>query len=84
MSGQHTGGESEDRPLRHRFAIWQDGVKVAGGEAPDYQTALREGQHYAMMYAQDAPVRLTVNAIYPRKRRAAIALASPSRENSGE
>lgn len=41
---------------RWRFRIIQDGQPVAGGDAPDRKTAMREMIHYAMVYGQDGPV----------------------------
>jgi hypothetical protein len=37
-----------------RFKVEQDGMEVAGGYAPDEETARREALHYAMMYAGDS------------------------------
>lgn len=48
------------------FSIWQGGVKVAGGSGP-WEAMKREAQHYAMIYRQDGPVRVTIRRLKPRK-----------------
>jgi hypothetical protein len=46
---------------RYGFAVVQEGMEVAFGDAPTYAAAEREGMHYAVMYAQDGPAaRLAV------------------------
>ncbi|MDP3492781.1 MAG: hypothetical protein Q8R82_06670 [Hyphomonadaceae bacterium] len=46
------------------FKVWQSGIEVASGDAPDEPTAKREAMHYAMMYAQDGPqVIVMVNPV---------------------
>lgn len=42
------------------FSVEQDGMIVASGEAPTREEAEREASHYAMMYAQDGAVNVTV------------------------
>jgi len=46
---------------RFGFRIMQGGIEVAGGDAPTYEEALREAQHYAFQYAQDGPVVMRVD-----------------------
>lgn len=36
-----------------KFEVTENGAWVAGGVAPTYDDALREAQHYGMMYQQD-------------------------------
>lgn len=48
------------------FSIWQDGMKVAGGSGP-WEAMKREAQHYAAIYRQDGPVRVTIRRLKPRK-----------------
>ena len=43
---------------RYRFQLWQDGIEVAGVDAPTLEAAQREIMHYAMVYAQDGPVEI--------------------------
>lgn len=50
------------------FSIWQDGMKVAGGSGP-LEAIKREAAHYAMMYSQDGPVKISVREIKPRKKK---------------
>lgn len=38
---------------RWKFEVTENGQWVAGGEAPDRESALREAGHYVMMYGQD-------------------------------
>ena len=45
---------------RWNFSVEQDGMVVASGEAPTEAEAKREAGHYAMMYAQDGPVKVSV------------------------
>lgn len=51
--------------MRWRFKIEQDGIKVAGGGAPDIDAAWRELTHYVAQYAQDGPVKITLTASTP-------------------
>jgi len=44
---------------RGGFGVYQDGTKVAGGSGP-YERCKAEAAHYAMMYAQDGPVKVRV------------------------
>jgi hypothetical protein len=46
--------------VSHEFSIEQDGMIVAAGEAPTKAAAQREANHYAMMYAQDGPVKVKI------------------------
>lgn len=43
---------------RHRYQLWQDGIEVAGVDAPNLDSARREIMHYAMVYGQDGPVEI--------------------------
>ena len=45
---------------RWSFLVEQDGMVVASGDAPTEAEAKREAGHYAMMYAQDGPVKVSV------------------------
>lgn len=68
------------RGKTHSFEIEQNGVIVASGDAPDAATAEREGFHYAVMFAQDGPVKLrlgTEMAIKPLKQ------TSPQQNETG-
>jgi hypothetical protein len=38
---------------RWEFEVFENGMAVAWGDAPDRDTALREASHYVMMYGQD-------------------------------
>ncbi len=40
------------------FEVWQNGSMEAGGTTSDAKAALREADHYAMMYGQDGPVEV--------------------------
>lgn len=40
------------------YQLWQDGVMVAAVSAGNKEDALREINHYAMMYSQDGPVEI--------------------------
>lgn len=44
----------------HVFKIEQRGMVVVKGFAPTYHDALREASHYAMMYEQGGPVKVSV------------------------
>ena len=48
------------------FSIWQGGEKVAGGSGP-LEMVRREAAHYAAMYRQDGPVKVSVRKLKPRK-----------------
>jgi hypothetical protein len=41
------------------FELEQGGITVASGNADSFEDIVREGRHYAMMYAQDGPVVLS-------------------------
>jgi hypothetical protein len=43
-------------------------MKVAGGSGP-LEAIKREAAHYAMMYSQDGPVKISVREIKPRKKK---------------
>ena len=58
-------------PRMMRFEVRQGGQIVASGEGPAV-AATAEGIHYARVYAQDGPVKLTVKPV--RKRRAVVAI----------
>jgi hypothetical protein len=45
---------------RWSFSVEQDGMVVASGDAPTEDGAKREAGHYAMMYAQDGPVKVSL------------------------
>ena len=47
------------------FAVRQGGITVASGNGP-YDRIQREAAHYAMMYRQDGPVRVSVRRLKPR------------------
>ncbi len=40
----------------YKFSLFQDGVMVVGVEAKNIEAALKEIQHYALIYLQDGPV----------------------------
>ena len=42
---------------RWYFRIWQDGMVVASGDAPDRRSMEREMNHYAFIYSQDGPLQ---------------------------
>jgi len=42
----------------YRYRLYQGGVMVVYVEAPTKEQAVREIQHYAMMYLQDGPVKI--------------------------
>ena len=48
---------------RWEFAVEQDGMVVASGEAPTEAGAKREAAHYAMMYSQDGPVKVSIKEV---------------------
>jgi hypothetical protein len=48
---------------RWNFSVEQDGIVVASGDAPTEDGAKREAGHYAMMYAQDGPVKASVKEV---------------------
>ena len=58
---------------RWGFEVTQDGEVVAEGEGPDEATAMREGVHYGMMYAQDGPPAQV--RVYRRKVRKRVSKA---------
>jgi len=43
---------------RYVYALYQDGVMVAKVDSPTEEQAIREINHYAMMYEQDGPVEI--------------------------
>lgn len=45
---------------RWEFSVEQDGIVVASGEAANEQDAKREAGHYALMYSQDGPVKVSL------------------------
>ena len=47
------------------FSIRQDGMTVAGGTGP-LASIRAEAAHYALVYGQDGPVRVTVRRLKPR------------------
>jgi hypothetical protein len=51
------------------FKIEQDNMVVAKGFCPNYHRALQEASHYAMMYEQDGPVKVSVRKCPEHKRR---------------
>jgi hypothetical protein len=53
----------------HVFKIEQAGMVVAKGFAPTYRDALREASHYAMMYEQDGPLKVSVRKCPKRKKK---------------
>ena len=48
---------------RWSFLVEQDGMVVASGDAPTEDGAKREAGHYAMMYSQDGPVKVSVKEV---------------------
>ena len=54
---------------RGSFSVWQDGVKVAGGSGP-WEAIKREAQHYAAVYRQDGPVKVTIRRLAPERTKA--------------
>lgn len=44
---------------RHRFQLWQDGIMVAAVESASRHSAMKEIAHYAAVYEQDGPVKIT-------------------------
>ena len=52
------------------FSIRQGGITVAGGSGP-MESVMRQAAHYAMMYGQDGPVRVTIRKLKPRKQKEA-------------
>ena len=50
-----------------KFKVVQNGEVQASGYASDRTTAEREANHYAMMYGQDGPVKVTVRKCPERK-----------------
>lgn len=47
------------------FWVRQRGIIVASGDGP-YEEVKREAAHYAMIYAQDGPIKLMVRRLKPR------------------
>ena len=45
------------------FSVEQDGMVVASGEAPTEESARREAAHYALMYSQDGPVKVSIKEV---------------------
>jgi hypothetical protein len=45
------------------FTVEQDGMVVASGEAPTEESARREAAHYALMYSQDGPVKVSIKEV---------------------
>ena len=58
------------------FEVWQDGAPVASAHSVIRDDALREAQHYAMMYSQDG-----ATTIYEVHRTVVIAMALHKEEN---
>ena len=52
---------------RGSFAVRQGGMTVASGSGP-YEDIKREAAHYAAMYGQDGPVKVSVRRIKERPR----------------
>ena len=50
------------------FYVRQNGEVEAKGFCPDRETAEREAGHYAMMYSQDGPVKVSIRKCPERKR----------------
>lgn len=48
-----------ERTERGSFTVRQGGMVVASGSGP-YEDIKREAAHYAMMYGQDGPVKVSV------------------------
>lgn len=42
--------------------LFQDGIQVARVDAPSRKDVEREINHYALMYSQDGPVRITIRS----------------------
>jgi hypothetical protein len=49
-----------DPDVTYEFVVYQDGDEMAGGSCSTEADAMREANHYAMMYRQDAPVDVSV------------------------
>ena len=47
-------------PNEWRGTVKQNGIEVASVTAPTRDEAERETMHYAMIYAQDGPVSVTI------------------------
>ena len=62
--------------IRYGYEVWQDDYVQAWGEAATAEEAMREADHYAMMYGKDGPVLLKFHT-RTEVDRAAI-LATPS------
>jgi hypothetical protein len=64
--------EMADAPQeRGSFTVKQGGMTVASGTGT-YEDVKREAAHYAMMYEQDGPVKVTVRRLPARKALASI------------
>ena len=44
--------------MEYEFEVWQDGWAQAKACGSDRESALREANHYAVMYGQDGPVAI--------------------------
>lgn len=44
--------------MEYEFELIQGGINVAGSSSKDRETALREIEHYALMYSEDGPVEI--------------------------
>ncbi len=44
--------------LGFEFEVWQDDMMQASASAENYEEALKEARHYALMYGQDGPVKV--------------------------
>lgn len=57
------------RGSEYQFEVWQGGLMVVQGYAPDEETAIKEAAHYGMVYRQDGPVevivRPTADSLWP-------------------
>lgn len=49
------------------FYVHQDDMVVASGFAPDRDTAMREANHYAMMYSTEGKVKWSIRKCPERK-----------------
>ncbi len=52
------GDRADGTWLGFEFEVWQDDMMQAGASAENFEEALKEARHYALMYGQDGPVKV--------------------------
>lgn len=56
--GRHMSEKDDVVERRYRYAVFQNGMKVADVDSPDEGRGIGEIMHYAAQYSQDGPIEL--------------------------